>query len=95
VSLTVSASLYIVCDIPLQIGPPIMSFDEVIRVTDARMTVRWGVMEHANELSLPLESCSDDYSISLSPQAIDFLQLVGIHPGYDLLFILIIIVGIR
>jgi hypothetical protein len=52
-------------------------------------------MECADELSLPLESCSDDCSISLSPQSIDFLQLMGVYPGRDLLFVLVVLAGVR
>jgi hypothetical protein len=50
-----------------------MSFYKVSSATDTWMTIRQRVMECADEFSLPLESGSDDHSISLSPQSVDFL----------------------
>jgi hypothetical protein len=50
-------------------------------------------MECADESSLFFEFSGDDHSTSLSPQPIDLLQLVGVHPWSDLLFVLVVVVG--
>jgi hypothetical protein len=94
-SLTVSASAYVVCDLFSQIRPPVSSLYEVSGATDTGVTIRRRVMERADELSLLLESCGDDCSITFSPQPVDLFQLVGVYPGCDLLFILGVVIGVR
>jgi hypothetical protein len=65
--LTISTSLNVVCDVLLQLGPPVVSLYEVGGPTDSGVSISWRVMQRLDESSFSFDSLGDYDVIPLPP----------------------------